>query len=294
MPRSLLLCVLLLGGCVVKVAPAPASVAVGSLPPEPLPPPVDFASVQERLDLLSLEPVDVDQRDRLDAARQLLRRFRDADPRAQRAVVAYLRALLSIEERSRPVEAPALYAEGEASFVMGGTITEEVLEDAEGPDPEAPVEAARAPSAGPDPGPVSTLSLDADRLRAEAEALVDAGDLEQALSVLERCRDQACWAAVESAWAPVRDAHVRAEREQAGAAFLAAREQADPVVRLGALREIRERLAGLADRYPEAEDAADVRRNLALVQHTLESTHTVVQEREQTPEDPDGSQAEAP
>jgi hypothetical protein len=203
-------------------------------------------------------------------------------------VVTYLRALLSIEERSRPVDAPALYAQGEAAFVVGGTISEETLGDEQAVQGETVGEDTPGAPAGP------AASLDPGPVRSEAQALVDAGDLEQALSVLERCRGQGCWAAVRDAWLPVRDAYVREEREQARAAFRAAREQPDPVVRLGALREIRERLAGVADRYPQSAAAEDVRRNLALVQRSLEAAHSAVRSRAEGGADPGPSSGDAP
>lgn len=258
-----LLPILAVSACVVKYGPEPGGGPDASpLPAEPLPPPVDFAEVEERIDLLSLEPVDVDQRDRLDAARQLLRRFREADPRDQRAIITYLRATLAIEERSRPVEAPALYGEGEATFSLGEAITEEELVVPPPPPPE------------PD-GP-----LVADDLLAEAAAKVSAGDPLQALGLLEQCRGKECWQVVSPTWETTRDAFVHQEREAAGAAYLAAREEGDPVVRLEALRAVRQRLADLADRYPESPLADDVRRNVDLVQKSIEATHEAIRQRD--------------
>lgn len=262
-----LLPALLLSACVVRYGPPPGGGPVDPLPQEPQDPPVDFDEVVERLDALLLASEEVDQRDRLDAARDLARRMRDEEPRAQRIVLAYLQQVVEVEERAQPVEAPALYA-GEATFSIGGAaIVEEELGQDE-------------PEAAPAPAPAPPPPDDPEALLRQAADLHAAGDLAQALSLLESCRGRPCFEAAQPLWTEVRDAYVYQQREQAGVLFLRARDEADPVVRLQALTDIRKRLADLVDRYPEAAQAEDVRRNVELVQRAVEEATAAVARQE--------------
>ena len=74
----------------------------------PLPPPVDFGEVDQRLDALLAAPDDVDQRDRLQAALVLARKAKTDDAATQRVVLGYLQQVVAIEERSRSYSAPVL------------------------------------------------------------------------------------------------------------------------------------------------------------------------------------------
>jgi hypothetical protein len=233
--------------------------AAAAVAQEPQPPPVDFEEVVERLDDMLVETQEVDQRDRLDAARALARRMRDEEPRAQRIVLAYLQNVVEIEERSRAVEVPALYEGETAVFAPGGAVVEEELL---GEDAGAARDAADDEPSDPEGSVV-------DRLQ-RARDLRDAGDLAAALAELEACLERPCYAEVVDTWEPIRDAYVSQQREQAGVLFLRARDEADPAVRLQALTDIRQRLADLVDRYPKTQQADDLRRHVELVQRAVE------------------------
>lgn len=115
----------LLSGCVVRYAPPPEGAAEA-----PMPPPVDFAEVDTRLDSLLAEPRDVDQRDRLQAALVLSRKAKTDDAATQRVVLAYLQQVVAIEERSRAYAAPVLPPVPRVQTfepVGAGAVTEEVL-----------------------------------------------------------------------------------------------------------------------------------------------------------------------
>lgn len=215
-------------GCVVRYGPPPEPAVRAA---DPLPPPVDFDEVVSRVDSLLADPVDIDQRDRLLAAATLARKARTDDAATQRVVLAYLREVVAIEERARPVEAPVLQALPQVEGftpVEAEAVTEETLD--------------------------ASLSVAADRFSA-------------ALA----CRDQPCFAEYEADWPTLLDAHVAAVREDAGARYLAARQLPDPSERLAEYRALRATLADLADRFPGASAADDVRRNVALVQREIES-----------------------
>lgn len=250
---------LFLSGCVVQYGPPPKSGgAAAAAGQEPEAPPVDFEEVVERLDRMLVETQEVDQRDRLDAARALARRMRDEEPRAQRIVLAYLRNVVEVEERSRAVEVPALYEGEEAIFSPAGTVVEEeMLGDDSASAPAAPAEVEE---------PQGSI---ADRLQ-RASDLRDAGDLAGALAELEACLEHACYAEVVDIWEPMRDAYVEQQREQSGVHFAQARGEPDPAARLQALTEIRQRLADLADRYPKTRQIDDLRRQVELVQRAVE------------------------
>lgn len=283
--------ILLFASCVVRYGDPPEP-----LPAEPLPPPVDFAEVESRLAELLAQDEDRDRLDRIRAAQELARRMKTQDPRAQQVALAYLQRLVAIEERSRPVEAPALYGEEvEQGFtpLVGAGIQEEDLggpeelapqpavgsregEGLEAPPVGAPVEdgAEDAEDEGDDTGePTGDAGLDeagSERL-GRARWLLDDGDALGAMTVLEECRGAPCWDEAAALHAEARDAHVARIREEAGARFVAARAEADPEARRAGLEEVRGTLAALADRYPNSPLTPDVRRNLALVQREIEA-----------------------
>ncbi len=272
-----LLPVLLLSACVVRYGPRPGS-DPSLMPAEPLPPPVDFDEVSERLEKLMVDAENTDQRDRLDLAHGLARRMRDEDPRAQRVVLGYLRDVVQIEERGRPVEGPGLYPGEIATFILPGEqVVEEALDVGEpdpDPTPQSPDSSPAATPAAP-PADAPTESgvvgvVDLGAVRADAGVARAAGDLDRVLRALERCRNKACWDAVQVEWAETRDVFVRQQREAAGVAFLRARDEPDPKARLEAMNRIRQRLADLVDRYPDSPQADDLRRNVELVQRAIE------------------------
>ncbi|RME23725.1 MAG: hypothetical protein D6798_12930, partial [Deltaproteobacteria bacterium] len=104
--------------CVVHHATPTEPVAVR--PAEPVPPPANFREVQARLEALIVDEIEVDRRDRIDAALDLLRAARLMTPADQVAVLEFLQRWVAIEERSRPMEAPALFAVDGAGAVGAG------------------------------------------------------------------------------------------------------------------------------------------------------------------------------
>lgn len=260
----MVLLLVLLSGCVVKYGGPVEPSTTG-----PLAPPEDLGQVQARLDQLAESTDDVDRFDRLQAASDFAGRMRDADPAARSAAFDYLQHVLAIEERSRPLEAPALgeVVEGADTFAPFVVPVEEIAIDDAPPEPPVPPEEPEAPPEAP-PEP------DGAALSASASAAAESGDPRLAMEILESCRDHACWEAVAAQWAEARDAHVHAEREAAGRLFLAARQETDAAVRAATLREVRQRLADLADRYPDSRYIPAIRRNIDLVQRELEATIT--------------------
>ena len=161
----------LLAGCVVRVASPTEGVADA-----PLPPPVDFGEVDQRLDALLAAPDDVDQRDRLQAALVLARKAKTDDAATQRVVLGYLQQVVAIEERSRSYSAPVLPSVPRVeSFEPIGAdlVVEEPLDALEPvPDDAGPVaggaegQSADDPPEAPEdlepaPAPVSTPEVDA-------------------------------------------------------------------------------------------------------------------------------------
>jgi hypothetical protein len=283
-------------GCVVTYG-SPESVTPRAA--EPLPPPVNFDEIVERIDALLAEPTSVDQRDRLLVAVSLARKVRSADSSTQRVVLAYLQRVVEVEERSRPIAAPVL-ASPPAVVDLGPLQSPEVHEvpleeaapmaestglDPASADPGSPgpastepemVEAAALDGSVPVPDPPQATSPAPQSPEPSAEGLaaVNAamarGDLAAAVAVAEACRAEDCWQDVAPLWPELRDAFVHAEREAAGSHFVAVRGEADPVARGRVLRAVRQRLADLLDRYPESVYADDLRRNVELVQSAVE------------------------
>ncbi|MDP6931474.1 MAG: hypothetical protein QGG40_01100 [Myxococcota bacterium] len=150
-------------GCVVHYDTAPEAAA----PAEPLAPPVDFGEVLQRLESMVAATDQIDQRDRLLAARDLARRMQTLDPKSQQTALAYLQKVVSIEERARPVMAPAFYEDQTvATFSAVANVEEETLGSPASPDIETPeespankedqVEAPQTSTPEPEPTPQDT------------------------------------------------------------------------------------------------------------------------------------------
>ena len=269
-----LLPMILLASCVVRYGDLPEA-----LPAEPLPPPVDFAEVEIRLATLLDGESDHDRVDRIRAAQDLARRMKTQDPRAQQVALAYLQRLVAVEERSVPVEAPAVYGDdAQPGFMpLGGVGLQE--EDLGGTEVIAPP--AGGAAAKPAPAPAGAVGEgspapkahgeDVSELLGKAQWRMDEGDALGALTLLSVCMGAPCWDVAADPYAAAREAHVEAVREEAGARFLAARSEADPKKRRAELEAVRGMLADLADRFGDSPLADDVRRNLALVNKELEA-----------------------
>lgn len=297
-------------GCVMSYGEA-----TGVRPAEPLPPPNDFTEVQARLEQMEAGETRVDRRDRLDAALDLLRVGRTMDPDPQARVLRYLQRLVTIEERSQPVDAPSLFTETlpetTATFApITGGIEEEDLGGAEevpaaaAPAAESPAEeasaaAAAAPAAvspaesteapteasteAPTEAPTEasteasteapTEELQVAEPMSLARAALDAGDPAGALAALEPCGVVDCPDGVATLRAQAQIAWIHAERERAGALFVRARSEPDPTERKARLVESRQILSALLDRFPDAPQAEDIRRNVDLVDKEIATLH---------------------
>lgn len=299
--RALLLLISALGapllgpGCVVSYGDATG------LRPEALPPPNDFAEIEVRLEALVLDEVEVDRRDRLDAALDLLRAGRTMQVEDQARVLRYLQQIVAIEERSQPMSAPTLFEEAlpetTATFTpLVGGIQEEDLggyqELGAGAD-ATPANAETAPPAGGQVGSSgdsatgSEGATGGDSARvlrpadsgagspsdpvAVARSALEAGDPAGALAALEPCGLIDCGEGLDELRAQARDLWIHTERERAGALYVRARSEPDPMDRRARLVEARDILVGLLDRFPEADQAEALRRNLELVTQELET-----------------------
>ena len=254
------------------------------VPPSPLPAgvsataeaAVDFSSLEHRVSAMLAESQDVDQRDRLAELRDLMADMRTRDPSAQRRVFVYVKRALAIEERTRPERiAPESFA----------PLTEETLEvptlpASSSPGPAPTTKPAPLPNAGPTPAatapaPVVTSSVPppppvvVDPLVRARRALGEAKYLD-AIAALEGV-DLGPTAAPDLARVRKEavDGWARTERERAGSDFLTARARPPGEERSAALLAVRDRLAAINARFPENSYAADIARNVALVEQAL-------------------------
>lgn len=267
--RLLLLALTLGTGCIIRSGPPPGATAPTAAVPG------DLAAIEVRLDDLLSSNDDLDRRDRLMAALDLARQARHLDEAPRAAIVAYLEQLAAIEARNEPFAAPAilpLEALPEASG--SATMLEETLGEA--PElPPQPTESAPpaeivAPAEAPPSAEIAATPPVADDLAVQqARQQLASGDLAGALASLETCRGQPCWGAAEPLWAETRDRYVFAQREAAGARYLASRELDDRAARIEALRAVRDELSQLLSRYPDTRYADALQRNIALVSQEL-------------------------
>lgn len=231
---------LLLLACV--TTPTPPPVSGGQTAPvtanEAGPPPVSFAPLEERVNVLIADAKETDRRDRLIAARELMTSMRNKDPIAQRTVYAYLEEVVKIEERAEPKPIPI---EG-----LSPAIEEEVLTA-----PPAP-----ALAGGPtDPAP----ALAAARAALADTKYLDAVD---ALVGVEAAEAAALRKEAIDGWA-------RTERERAGQQFLEARQLPPGNERIASLRAVRAALVAINERFPDNAYAAQIRENIAKVDADL-------------------------
>ena len=150
-----------------------------------------------------------------------------------------------------------------AAPVLVGT-SEDLDPPGEADDP--PRELLTPPGQPADADPVEETAA----LLEQAALELDAGRPGAALKLLETCLGRPCWVDVGDQWELARDAYVSEVREREGERYLASRELTDVAERAAALSQIRERLAELLDRYPDATLADAIHRNVELVSRELE------------------------
>ena len=278
--------------CTGRVHVPPSTAPAGTVVPAD--PAVDFSSLEHRVSAMLADSQDVDQRDRLAELRDLMADMRTRDPSSQRRVFVHVKRTLAIEERTRTeriapesfaplqeeiLEVPALSAPRAGQHGAGGG------GGGGPPPPPTPPPVPTSPSVAPNqtaaaPVPVVAPSVGAptppvppapvvDPLVRARRALGEAKYLE-AIEALEGA-DLGPTAAPDLARVRKEavDGWARTERERAGRDFLAARARTSSDARSAALVAVRDRLAAINARVPENTYAADIARNVALVEEAL-------------------------
>lgn len=224
-----------------------------------------------------LESTDeVDQRDRLIELRDLLASAGQAEPAIRRRIAAYAERVLYVEARGRPEEFAESPMEIEAAVVI---TSEEPL----GIEVETPIIATPAPLPPEVPLPLPPevpLPLPPEVPAGLPLGVnLPAGDPLPALRVRLAKREYlAVVEAIDAQGAPSADAAslrreavnawAAAEREAAGAAFLAARAQTGQT-RRAQMQAVIDQLAAINKRFPDNSYAADVQKHLDLVTSEL-------------------------
>ncbi len=270
---ALFVLILTVPGCVIKYGEVPQPVIGGGVEG------ADLSGLER--DLLELREVaaeqDVDQRDRIDAALELIR-LAETGQLSEVGLNDYLSRVVEIERRGQGGAIAALPRPSVEEEPLGGgalvtaPIVEEVLElgdpevedlEEEGADGEADGEAAGASEdteAGADPA-------DREDAVARAREALAAEDYAAALKALEAFKDAP---EVEDVWWEAANGWVHSERNRAGERYLEARDLPAGKERAAAIQEVLDILEGLQEDYPgnEYEDAID--RNIGLVKRALE------------------------
>jgi len=234
---------LILGGCVVKQYGG----AVQTAQVQQEVPPANFGPIESELDtMITAERDDVDRRDRLEAAWEMLQQAKKESPPTQHVVHRYLTRILDLEKRGAAGSTSAIATQIDARFTPITSIKGEDIEVE-----EVPVTSEADAAILPETEGASSI-LDAARRR------MNGGDLAGAMAQLEVCKDKPCWAQAEGLWTEVRDRRAYQEQEQAGKIFVAARALADKQVRLEKLQEARGILIKIQERYPNSRYAAGI------------------------------------
>jgi len=244
-------------GCVVKYGEVPQPGVQHAQAP------VNYVSVESELMALraDAESADVDQRDRIDAALELIR-LAETDDFNDQDVLAYLERVVDIERRLRSESVLTIDGPRVSEEVLDSEpIEEEVLggdEDTGDPEEDDP-EDTEDPEGSEDGATETSL----DRAR---EALAEE-NYASALRVLERIKDEPGGAEL---WGEAVNGHVHAERERAGEMFLGARELPMGDARVAAIQDVLDMLKALAKAYPETDYKDALERNIGLVERALE------------------------
>jgi hypothetical protein len=248
--RHVLPIALILSGCAVKQYGGVVSPVQG----EGKLAPVDFSKIEAVLQkMIAAERENVDRRDRLEAAWELLHEVKTERSAAQHVVHRYLNRLIKLEERGRDGSTGAIARQQDARFTPIAKIKGEEIK-VENPPVQTPVVSGQVPvTAG---GPAV---LDAARKR------MNGGDLAGAMTQLEVCKGQPCWAEVQSLWGEVRDRKVYQVQQQAGKVFMAAQSLKDKKVRLEKLQEARRILAEVHKLYPGSRYAPGIAKKIEQV-----------------------------
>ncbi len=203
---------------------------------------VSFDAQERRIAELLATTEDNDQRDRLLHLQDLLAALRRADPKAQRAVAAFVDRMLEVEARG---------LNQTVGVDLGlGDIDEETLSAPETRMTPIPGASATPLSAPPPADPL-----------ADPKAAYERGEWKEALRLLEGKSGDAAVELKKSAT----DGYVRAERERAGHLVLTARTAAAGPDRTRSLEEAQVILEGLLRDWPESTLTADVKSSLELV-----------------------------
>jgi hypothetical protein len=256
--RSLFLVAILSSACVVKQygstsALTPEQVALS---------PVDFSALESQLEtLIGAETENVDRRDRLEAAWELLHGMKTQRPAAQHAVRQYLERLIAVEQRVQDGSTDAIAVVDEQRFTPMAAIASESI----GGDvavTATPVSTTNRPAmVSPNAGGDAVLKAARQRMATN--------DVAGALAQLGLCRDHPCWTTVSSLWGECRDRLVFQEREQAGELLLSARRTEDRAEREKRLIRAKEILVRLNEQYPNSRHKEGIVQSIQLVERDL-------------------------
>lgn len=262
-------------GCVIRYGEPVSSAVQG-----PLPEPVDFSDVEERLGALLVSSADDNQQARIREALLLASQMKTQSPQAQLVTHAYLTQVLYFEERATPQVLDSSLMEANLTIDLP-PITEEVLvEDIPLVESAPPTslpdtdgsDTAEPPLAEPEevtPNASRIAPVNITDLRESVRLKTESGDVSGALSLLESCRNAPCWEAVADLWIYTRDLHVYQCREEEARQYLAAKDLSDPAERLLALQGIEQRLQVLLDAHPDSRYTEDITDSLGIVQSAM-------------------------
>lgn len=252
----LLLFPLLIAGCVHTPPPVSSGAAAVAATSVVAPVPLSFETENARISALLPVTSDTDQRDRLFALRELVEGMRGKDPTAQRVVHDYVAAVLTVEERGRPV----VIGGGEGSALP---IQEENL----GETPEPLIGEVPLGEGGAVVLPATPAALDA------ARAAMTAAHYDEAIALLATIAPTDPAAADAAALRKTAvDEWARTTREKAGELFLRAQKEPKGPDRTAALTAARAQLIAINEKYPENSYAQQIRDNIARVDVELAST----------------------
>ncbi len=230
--------------------------------------PVDFSKIEARLEeMIGAETENVDRRDRLDAAWELLQRMKTQRPGAQHAAKIYLERLMTVESRAVDGQTDAVAVVDEQSFTPIASIRSESIGGDVATIPSAPATAGpRTSMVSPNAGGEAVLKAARQRM--------GANDVSGALAQLALCKEHSCWTTVQSLWTECRDRLVFQEREQAGELLLTARQTTDPSERGNQLTRAKEILVNLNERYPDSRHRDGINQSIQLVERDLAELST--------------------
>lgn len=211
---------------------------------------IEFTQLAIELDRLIDSSESNDQKDRLNAAQDLLRQAKGMQPQAQKSIHRYLTYLLEIENRNQMIQ---IQTDDEQNLTSMMDISDEITEEE------------------------LTFASEEDQILQAAENYIQQRQLKPALKELEKCRYKRCWTVAKPIWEKARDEFVALEVKNANTELIRARLVNPLQARLRLSKQVERSLKDLLQTYPESSSLPIIKQLLISVRQEISQVEESIQ-----------------